>query len=93
MKILPKLLSFLVTITFPFVLIMFSIRVLFTPLFLFVEYNMPGFPADPYGFSKEDIEQSFNDDKIPCIIISNEKTFLELKTTQMPYFIRHHTER
>jgi integral membrane protein (TIGR01906 family) len=33
---------------------MFSIRVLFTPLFLVVEYNMPGFPSDPYGFSKEE---------------------------------------
>jgi integral membrane protein (TIGR01906 family) len=33
---------------------MFSIRVLFTPLFLVAEYNMPGFPSDPYGFSKEE---------------------------------------
>jgi integral membrane protein (TIGR01906 family) len=54
MKIFSKLLSLFITITFPFVLIMFSIRVLFTPLFLIVEYNMPGFPSDPYGFSKED---------------------------------------
>jgi integral membrane protein (TIGR01906 family) len=54
MKIFTKLLSLFITITFPFVLIMFSIRVLFTPLFLVVEYNTPGFPADPYGFSKEE---------------------------------------
>lgn len=49
-----KLLSLFITMTLPFVLIMFSIRVLFTPLFLVVEYNMPGFPSDPYGFSKEE---------------------------------------
>jgi integral membrane protein (TIGR01906 family) len=54
MNLIRKLLSLFITITFPFVLIMFSIRVLFTPLFLVVEYNMPGFPSDPYGFSKEE---------------------------------------
>ena len=54
MKLFSKLVSLFITITFPFVLIMFSIRVLFTPLFLVVEYNMPGFPSDPYGFSKEE---------------------------------------
>ncbi len=54
MKVITKLLSWFITLTLPFVLIMFSIRVLFTPLFLVVEYNMPGFPSDPYGFSKEE---------------------------------------
>ena len=54
MKIITKLLSLFITITLPFVLIMFSIRVLFTPLFLVAEYSMPGFPADRYGFTKEE---------------------------------------
>lgn len=54
MKFINKLSSLFITLTFPFVLIMFSIRVLFTPLFLVFEYNLPGFPADPYGFTKED---------------------------------------
>lgn len=70
MKLITKLLSLFITITFPFVLIMFSIRVLFTPLFLVAEYNMPGFPSDPYGFSKEErlkwgslsIQYLFNDE-------------------------------
>lgn len=70
MNLLKKFLSLFITITFPFVLIMFSIRVLFTPLFLVVEYNMPGFPSDPYGFSKEErlkwgsfsIQYLFNDE-------------------------------
>ena len=70
MNLLKKFLSLFITITFPFVLIMFSIRVLFTPLFLVFEYNMPGFPSDPYGFSKEErlkwgsfsIQYVFNDE-------------------------------
>ena len=33
---------------------MSSIRILFTPLYMQVEYRMPGFPADPYGFTLQD---------------------------------------
>ncbi len=51
MKFTHHLFSWFITITLPFVLIMFSIRVLFTPLFLTFEYNFPGFPADNFGFS------------------------------------------
>jgi len=54
MKILQKIVSYFVTITLPFMLIMFSIRILFTPLFLVFEYNQPGFPPDPFGFSTQD---------------------------------------
>jgi integral membrane protein (TIGR01906 family) len=54
MKIFSKILSIFITITLPFVLIMFSIRVLFTPSFLKFEYNLPGFPVDQYGFSTEE---------------------------------------
>lgn len=54
MKIFSKILSIFMTITLPFVLIMFSIRVLFTPSFLKFEYNLPGFPVDQYGFSTEE---------------------------------------
>ncbi len=54
MKPISRINSLFITITFPFILIMFSIRVLFTPLFLVFEYNFPGFPPDPYGFSTEE---------------------------------------
>lgn len=54
MKLLKKIASVFISITFPFVLIMFSIRILFTPLFLQVEYNRPGFPSDSFGFSIEE---------------------------------------
>lgn len=49
-----KILSWLVSILVPFALIGLGLRVLLTPLFLQVEYNMPYFPADEYGFTKED---------------------------------------
>jgi integral membrane protein (TIGR01906 family) len=53
MKTLKKILQVLVTITTPFIFLMFAVRVMLTPLFLQVEYNLPGFPADPYGFTRE----------------------------------------
>jgi integral membrane protein (TIGR01906 family) len=36
------------------VLILLGIRMLLTPLFPVVEYRMPGFPADDYGFNLRD---------------------------------------
>lgn len=47
-------LSIFIAILVPFVLIMLSIRVLFTPLYFQLEYRMPGFPADTYGFTLDD---------------------------------------
>ena len=50
----PKLISLLTTILVPIVLLGIGLRLLLSPLFLQVEYNLPGFPEDPYGFTKED---------------------------------------
>jgi integral membrane protein (TIGR01906 family) len=38
----------------PFILIMTSVRLLLNPLFLEIEYRMPGFPPDSYGFTLQD---------------------------------------
>lgn len=46
-----SILWFIVLLT-PVLLVLTSVRVLLTPVFLQVEYNLPAFPADPYGFSK-----------------------------------------
>ncbi len=54
MKLVFSLLSWLVTILVPIALIGFGLRVLLTPLFLNVEYSMPYFPPDSYGFTKQD---------------------------------------
>ena len=52
MKLL--ILSSLVTLLVPIVLIGFGLRLLLTPLFLQIEYNMPYFPPDDFGFTKAD---------------------------------------
>jgi integral membrane protein (TIGR01906 family) len=49
-----NILSWLVAILVPFALIGTGLRLLLTPVFLQVEYNMPYFPSDPFGFTKED---------------------------------------
>ena len=51
---LPILFSWLVSLLVPVVLVLISVRILISPLFLQIEYNTPGFPSDPYGFTKED---------------------------------------
>jgi integral membrane protein (TIGR01906 family) len=55
MKInLPVILSHLVSFLVPLALIGVALRILLTPLYYTVEYNMPYFPPDEYGFTKED---------------------------------------
>ena len=49
-----SILSWLVAILVPIALIGLGLRVLLTHTFLQIEYNMPYFPPDQYGFSKED---------------------------------------
>lgn len=47
-------LSWLVTLLTPLFLIGLALRIMLAPWFLTVEYNMPYFPADEYGFTKAD---------------------------------------
>lgn len=47
-------LSSLVALLVPIALIGLGLRLLLSPLFLQIEYNMPYFPPDEYGFTKED---------------------------------------
>ena len=49
-----NLLSWLVAILVPLALIGLGLRVLLSPVFLKIEYNMPYFPPDDYGFTKAD---------------------------------------
>jgi integral membrane protein (TIGR01906 family) len=48
------ILSWLVTIIIPMALLGLAIRVLLLPVFYQIEYNMPYFPPDEYGFTKAD---------------------------------------
>jgi hypothetical protein len=54
MKLLPRVLSWLITFLVPIALIFLGVRLMLTHAFLEVEYHMPGFPADSYGFTTAD---------------------------------------
>ena len=54
MKLRDGILSWLTALLIPAALILTGLRLLLTPLFLQVEYRMPGFPADTYGFNLQD---------------------------------------
>jgi integral membrane protein (TIGR01906 family) len=47
-------LSYLTILLTPIVLLGLGLRILLTPLFYNVEYRMPYFPPDPYGFTMQD---------------------------------------
>jgi len=49
-----RLLLSIIIILVPLVIVMTAIRVALTPLFISVEYRLPGFPSDEYGFTTED---------------------------------------
>ena len=47
-------LRWLITLALPFLLVAAGVRLLLSHEFLRLEYQRPGFPADPYGFSTQD---------------------------------------
>jgi integral membrane protein (TIGR01906 family) len=53
-SLLYQILAWIVTLLVPVILVLTAIRLLMIPVFLQIEYRMPGFPPDPYGFTLED---------------------------------------
>ena len=51
---LPTILSYLVSFLVPIALIGTALRILLSPIFINIEYRMPYFPADEYGFTQQD---------------------------------------
>ena len=51
---LSTLLSYVVMLITPIALLGLGLRLLLSPLFLQIEYNMPYFPKDDYGFTTQD---------------------------------------
>ncbi len=51
---LPNFLAFVVSLLTPIALIGLALRILLTPVYYTVEYSMPYFPVDEFGFTKED---------------------------------------
>lgn len=48
------LLRIYLTIIFPVLLVLIAVRLVMTPAFLYFEYNLPGFPEDFYGLTREE---------------------------------------
>jgi integral membrane protein (TIGR01906 family) len=46
--------SWLVALLTPVIIVLAVVRLMINPAILTIEYNLPGFPPDPYGFTKED---------------------------------------
>lgn len=53
-EFIQKLFGMLISLLAPVLLVLTIVRLLLTPLFLQLEYNLPAFPADPYGFTKSE---------------------------------------
>src|SRR5450759_3304485 len=54
MKPLHKILSWLVTLLLPLALTFLGVHLLLTHAFPAIEYRLPGFPVDEYGFTLQD---------------------------------------
>ena len=52
--VLPRVLQVLLAVFYPVILLVLAVRAVTSPMFLWVEYNRPGFPGDGYGFSADD---------------------------------------
>ncbi|MEV7636430.1 TIGR01906 family membrane protein [Pseudarthrobacter enclensis] len=50
----PRVMQVVLAVIYPVVLLVLAVRAVTSPLFLWVEYNRPGFPGDGYGFSTDD---------------------------------------
>jgi integral membrane protein (TIGR01906 family) len=48
------ILSYITSLLVPLILIGTAVRILLSPLYYTIEYNMPYFPADEYGMTKEE---------------------------------------
>lgn len=71
MKTVLKLLSrCIIIIILPVLLILTALRLVLTPAYLNIEYRMPGFPEDVYGFTLED--RLFNTTKTYEYLINSE---------------------
>ncbi|MHA7155921.1 TIGR01906 family membrane protein [Arthrobacter sp. TMN-50] len=52
--VMARVFQVLIAVFFPIMLLAAAIRAVTSPLFLWVEYHRPGFPADSFGFNTDD---------------------------------------
>ena len=54
MKSMSNAIIWAITIVLPLFILMTAIQILINPAFALFEYNLPNFPEDPYGFTREE---------------------------------------
>ena len=79
MKILFRILAWLITILIPFALTFLGLRLLLTHAFPEVEYRVPGFPRDDYGFTLQERLQ-WSKISIDYLINNADISFLGIQT-------------
>ncbi|NSW51191.1 MAG: TIGR01906 family membrane protein [Anaerolineae bacterium] len=52
--LLTRVLGWIAALCVPYILIMFAVRILINPAFAQLQYSLPNFPEDPYGFTREE---------------------------------------
>lgn len=72
---LTKILGWIITILLPPILLMMAIRLMISPTFARVEYQMPQFPEDPFGFTFED-RLRWSEPAIEYLVSTEDITFL-----------------
>lgn len=72
---LTKILGWIITISLPPILLMISIRLMISPTFARVEYQMPQFPEDPFGFTFEN-RLHWSEPAIEYLVNTEDITFL-----------------
>lgn len=70
-----RILGWVVTGLTPFIILMLSVRMLITPVFARVEYRLPGFPDDPFGFTMAD-RLRWSEPAINYLVNSEDISFL-----------------
>lgn len=75
-KFLSKILHITFALLIPFLIMMTAIRLLISPMFPRIEYNMPGFPEDKYGLSKQE-RLIYAEKSIEYLINQEDISFLE----------------
>jgi len=76
-KKLSGLLGWIITILIPVIILMISIRLMISPAFAQIEYRLPGFPDDPYGFTLDD-RKRWSEPAINYLVNSEGIEFLEV---------------
>ena len=79
MKLLPRILAWLITILMPLVLVFIGLRLVLTHGFLELEYRTPNFPGDDYGFTLQD-RLHWSKVSWDYLLNSSEITFLGTRT-------------